>query len=44
MSMSIGNTSTTVARSLGYDEMGLSIVSFHSVSMGKSSFICVIIT
>ena len=42
MSMSIGNTSTTVARSLGYDEMNLSIVSFHSVSMGKSPFICII--
>ena len=31
-----------VARSLGYDEMDLSLVSFHSVSMGKSPFICII--
>lgn len=29
-----------VARSLGYDENDLSIVSFHSVSMSESSFIC----
>ena len=28
-----------VARSLGYDENDISIVSFHSVSMGKPLFI-----
>jgi hypothetical protein len=37
------NSFKKVARSLGYNEDDISIVSYHSVSMGKSSYIKIMV-